>query len=322
MYTNRAVTVASVPVGWPAASDFQLVTSPVRPLRDGEVLIRVRYLSMDPWTRGQLDEVGRVVISEAVGEVVESRHPGFRSGDAVWGMTGWQEYAVLPGSRIRKVETHGHPLSTALGVMGYTGLTAYFALLEQGAPQPGETVVVSAAAGAVGSVAAQIARIRGCNVVGIAGSDEKAAFLTGELGLHQAFNYKRVDDYAAKVRSLAPEGVDLFLDGVGGPIRDGVAQNLNAGARVVLIGAISRYNLEDQTQPPSRLDAFKGQVSRFSAGEYFHRLSESQQALARWMAEGKLTYRETVTDGLENAPAAFLGMMRGQNIGKALVRVS
>lgn len=321
-YMNRAITVAAIPDGWPKASDFHLIEEALRPLAPGEVLIGVRYLSMDPWTRFQLDQVGRVVMSETVGEVLESRHPGFDPGDAVWGMTGWQSHAIMEGSRLRKVETYGHPLSTALGVLGFTGLTAYFALLDKSNPQPGETVVVTGAAGAVGSIAAQIAKIKGCKVIGTAGSDEKAAFLTESLGLDHALNYKQVDDYAAAFRALAPNGVDILLDGVGGPIQDGVVAALNPGARVVTIGSISRYNVAaGQPRPPRLLDRFQGQVFDFSAGDYFQRLGESQQDLIRWMAEGRITYRETITEGIENAPAAFLGMMRGQNTGKALVRV-
>lgn len=317
---NRRVTVAAVPVGWPTEADFRLEEVLLRPLAPGEVRVKVRYLSMDPWTRGQLQTVGEVVVSEGVGLVSESLHPDFRPGDAVWGMTCWQEYATLPGERLKKVETGRHPLSTVLGPLGLTGLTAYFALLSAN-PQPGETVVVTAAAGAVGSIAAQVAKIMGCRVIGTTGSDAKVALLQSELGLDHAFNYKQVADYEAHLRTVAPKGIDVLLDGVGGPLQDAVAANTKPGARAVLYGSISRYNLVERPPAPQGLALAGARVSSFSAGDYFARWPESRQILGQWLDEGKLTYRETITDGLQNAPAAFLGMMRGENTGKALVRL-
>ena len=250
---NRQIILASRPVGFPKVSDFDLVYFPVPSPAAGEVLVRSIYLSLDPYMRGRMSDaesyarplaIGEVMTGGAVASVVESRDPELQAGDTVEGMLGWQEYAVAQGRELRKIDPSQAPISTALGVLGMPGLTAFFGLLDIGDPQPGETVVVSGAAGAVGMVAGQIAKINGCRVVGVAGSDAKTSWLLDELGFDAALNYKTAADCYGKLKELCPDGVDIYFDNVGGTITDAVMRLLNVKARISVCGQLSQYNLE------------------------------------------------------------------------------
>jgi NADPH-dependent curcumin reductase CurA len=269
--------------------------------------------------------LGEVMTGGVTGRVVESKSPKFQAGDIVTGQLGWQEYAVAAATELRKVESSAAPISTSLGVLGMPGLTACFGLLDICDPQPGETLLVNGAAGAVGSIVGQIGKIRGCRVVGVAGSDEKVRHVVEDLGFDAAFNYKSTRDYAAKYRELCPAGIDCYFDNVGGPLTDAVFPQLTVGARVSVCGQISQYN-EDKAEMVRRwlfhLVIKRARVQGFLVFDYASRYDEGLAQLGDWLREGKIRYRETVAEGLENAPAAFLGMMRGENIGKQLVKLA
>ena len=265
------------------------------------------------------------MVGRVVGRVLESRHDGYQEGDVVFGDLGWQEYAVAKGQALVRIDPQAAPISTALGVLGMPGLTAYFGLLDICRPRSGETVVVSAAAGAVGSTVGQIAKIKGCHVVGIAGSDEKVRYVTQDLGFDASFNYKVVDDYSAVLRELCPIGIDAYFDGVGGAITDAVIPLLNVKARVAICGQISQYNLETPEMGPRllwHLIVKRAKVEGFLVMDYAARRKEGLRKLSDWVRSGKIKYRERIAEGIENAPRAFMEMLSGRNIGKQLVRVS
>lgn len=331
---NRQITLAGRPEGFPEESDFRMVEVPVPQPGPGEALIQVAFLSVDPYMRGRMRNrasyaaptgVGEVMTGGAVGKVVESRDPQLRPGDYVEGMLGWQEYALVRPHEVRKVDPSLAPISTAVGVLGMPGMTAYFGLLDVGRVKPGDTVVVSGAAGAVGSIVGQIAKLCGCRVVGIAGADDKTGYLTRELGFDAAFNYKTVSDYAAKIRELCPQEVDVYFDNVGGPISDAVWRHLALHARIVICGQISQYNLEKPDMGPRlfmQLIAKRARVEGFLVGDFQQRYAEAMRRMAAWIREGRLKYHEDIAEGIENAPRAFLDMMRGKNLGKQLVRIA
>lgn len=331
---NRQVTLANRPAGMPSESDFKLIETPVPSPGEGQVLLKILYLSVDPYLRGFMRSthsyaspigIGQVMAGGTVAEVVESRNPKFQPGDIVESYSGWQEYALSDGSDLRKIDPSAAPISTALGILGMPGMTAYFGLLEIGQPKPGDTVVVSGAAGAVGSAAGQIARIAGCRVVGVAGSDEKVRYLLEELQFDAAFNYKKVTDYQAKLSELCPSGIDVYFDNTGGPITDAVFPLINNRARLVLCGQISQYNLEKPEMGPRllfHLVVKRARAEGFLVFDYTARYPEARERMAKWIREGKLKYRETVVEGIENAPKAFLSLFRGENIGKELVKVA
>lgn len=332
---NKQIVLAARPAGFPKESDFQLVESPVPKAGPDQFLVRSLYLSVDPYMRPRIAaggrsyarsvEVGEVMVGGVVGEVVESNHAQFAPGDIVEGVFGWQQYAVSDGGGVRKIDPSLAPISTALGVLGMPGLSAYFGLLEIGKPQPGETVVVSGAAGAVGSIAGQIAKIQGCRVVGIAGTDEKVRWLTNDLGFDAAFNYKATPNYYRKLVSLCPNGIDVYFDNVGGEITDAAVRLINVRARLVICGQISQYNLEKPEMGPRWLWALivkQARAEGFLVFQFADRSAEGLRQMAQWIREGKLKYRETVAEGIENAPRAFIGMLQGENIGKQLVRIT
>lgn len=331
---NRQITLAARPVGFPKVSDFHLGYSPVPSPSAGEVLVRSVYLSLDPYMRGRMNDadsygrpvaIGEVMIGGAVAIVVESAHPEFRSGDAVEGMLGWQEYAVAQGHELRKIDPSLAPISTALGVLGMPGLTAFFGLLDICDPQPGETVVVSGAAGAVGMLVGQIAKVKGCRVVGVAGSDAKISWLLDELHFDAALNYKTAEDFDGKLKELCPDGIDVYFDNVGGAITDAVVRLLNAKARISVCGQISQYNLETPEVGPRwllQLIVKQAKMQGFLVSGYAERFPEGFAQLAIWLKQGKLKYREEVVQGIEAAPQAFIGMLQGKNQGKQLVRLS
>ncbi len=331
---NRQIVLAARPVGMPKDSDFKLVESEVPAPVGDEVLVRTVYLSVDPYMRGRMMDresyvapfkLGEVMAGGVVGKVEKSLSPQFKPGDYVLGMMGFQDYSTAKPEGLTKLDPKLAPLSTALGVLGMPGMTAYFGLLDICDPKPGETVVVSGAAGAVGTLVGQIAKIKGCYVVGIAGADDKIAYITQELGFDAGFNYKTTTNYYAKLKELCPKGIDVYFDNVGGPITDAVFPRLNQRARISVCGQISQYNSAEADTGPrwfSTILVKRAKVQGFLIFDYQRRFGEGVAQMAQWIREGKLKYREQFTEGLESTPRAFIGMMKGENIGKQLVRVS
>ncbi len=332
--TNRVYTFAKRPTGRPDRDTFELTESDVPTPEHGEVLVRTRYLSVDPYMRGRMDDresyaepwdVGDPMQGGVVGEVVESNHEAFSEGDYAAGNLRWADYSVAHGSQLQPVDPDIAPVSTALGILGMPGRTAYFGLLEVADPKPGDTVVVSGAAGAVGSTVGQLAQMNGCRVVGFAGSDEKITVLTDDFGFDDAINYKKTDDYRAALDEAAPNGVDVYFDNVGGPITDAVFSKLNTDSRVAICGQISLYNAQELPTGPRKLSTIlenRARVQGFIVGDFAPRFQQATERLGTWLNDGRLHYRETIVDGLENAPDAFLGLFEGENIGKQLVKVS
>ena len=330
--TNRQVVLRRVVAGRPALDDLELIEGPVPEPQAGEVLVRTIYLSLDPYMRGRMsapEAVGTVMVGGVVGEVVVSNAAGFVPGQVVCqyvGGYGWQSYGAVAGSQLRVLDPDLVPITTALGVVGMPGVTAYFGLLDVGQPVAGETVVVSAASGAVGAVVGQLAKMKGCRAVGIAGTAEKCAYVVDELGFDACVNYK-TDDLPAGLAAACPDGIDVYFDNVGGTVIDVVAAQLTVGARLSLCGAIAEYNdvLGSAWSGPhlSRfIQARRATMRGFNQGEFADRHEEALALLATWVRSGALKYKEQVVVGLENAPAAFLGMLEGTNFGKLLVQVS
>jgi len=330
---NRQFKLAAIPVGYPKESDFSLASSPMPSLSDGQVLVKSAYLSVDPYMRGRITgirtyadpvNVGDVMQGGTVGQVVESKAAGFAAGDYVTGMWGWQEFAAADAKTLMKLDPKLAPISTALGVLGMPGMTAYFGFLEICQPKPGETVLVSGAAGAVGSLVGQIAKIKGCRAVGIAGTDDKVAWMTKELGFDAAFNYKTTSDYMAKLKEVCPKGIDCYFDNVGGAITDAVFPLMNVYGRMSICGQISQYNLE-KPEPGPRILGYvlvkQIKVEGFIVFRWVNRYQEGIAQMAQWLGEGKLKHREEVVDGFENTVKAFIGMLKGDNTGKMLVKV-
>jgi NADPH-dependent curcumin reductase CurA len=329
---NQEIRLASRPTGLPTADNFQFVDTNVPALQDGEVLLRSLYISVDPYLRGRMREgksyvapfeVGQVIVSGVVGEVVESRSPHWKIGDIVSGHLGWRRYNIGSADKFTKT-IPGFSPTTALGVLGVTGLTAYFGLLDIGKPKEGETVVVSGAAGAVGMTVCQIAKIKGCRVVGTAGSDEKAGYLREEFSVDETINYKATPNMFDALRNACPNGIDIYFDNVGGVVSDAVMPLLNNRARVVLCGQISMYNSdkpESGLKPQPFLLIHNAVMEGFIITKYFSRFAEGVGQLAQWLANGQLKHVETIINGFENTPAAFIGLFKGENLGKQIVAV-
>lgn len=334
---STQITLAARPVGEPTDDSFETRMVDLPDLADGQVLLRIVYLSLDPYMRGRMSDaksyappvgIGEVMVGGTVGEVVESRHPGLAVGDMVLSYSGWQTHAVEDGDAVRRLDPAAAPPSTALGVLGMPGFTAYAGLLEIGKPKPGETVVVAAATGPVGSAVGQIAKLKGARAVGIAGGPEKVRALTEEFGFDVALDH-RSPTFADDLAAATPDGIDVYFENVGGPVADAVFRRLNEFARVPVCGLVANYNATQAPEGPDRLPALMGQVLRSSLtirGFIQREFVESHGAafvrdMSGWVRDGSIRYREDVVDGLKNAPAAFRGMLTGANFGKLVVRV-
>lgn len=330
---NRQVRLCARPAGIPQAEHFEIVAAPLPEPAAGQFLVRNRYLSVDPAMRGWISAVanyskpvgiGEVMRARDVGEIVASRHPDYRVGDHLVGWFGWQEYALSDGTGIiRRVEEKDIPLSAALGVLGMNGVTAYFGLLEVGHPKPGETVVVSTAAGAVGSAVGQIAKLRGCRTVGIAGGPEKVRLCREEFGYDAAIDYK-AGDLDAALAEACPAGIDIYFDNTSGAISDTALRRINKRARIVICGTASLSSWDPWPSGPRverHLLVKSARMEGFLVMDYEHRTQEAVSILAQWIREGRLRYREDILDGLEAAPDAIAGLYRGDNLGKRLIRL-
>ena len=332
-HTNRQVVLKSRPVGIPQAGHFELTSAGLRELRDGELLVRNEFLSVDPAMRGWVNAaanysdpvgIGEVMRSFAAGRVVASRHPRYAEGDRVMGMLGWQDYAITDGRTIRrKVLEDDLPLSLSLGVLGLNGVTAYFALTEVGQPRPGDLVVVSTAAGAVGSAAGQIAKLAGCRTAGIAGGPEKVRMCIEAFGYDHALDY-RSPGFEQDLAAACSGGVDVYFDNTSGPISDAVLRHLAKGARIVICGTASVASWDPWPNAPRAERHLLNKSARmqgFLIWDYEHRYEEAVARLAGWVRSGALRYREEILDGLDKAPDAIAGLYRGENLGKRIIRV-
>ena len=329
---NRQVLLRRRPSGAPTPADFQIIESPIPEAREGEILCRTIYLSLDPYMRGRMNEgrsyaasveLGQVMVGGTVSQVIESKSPAFAKGDFVVGYDGWQAYAVSKGAGVRKLDPVQAPISTALGVLGMPGMTAYVGLLDIGQPKPGETVVVSAAAGAVGSAVGQLARIKGARAVGVAGSPEKCDYVVKELGFDACVSY-RSPDLGGALKEACPKGIDVYFDNVGGDVLKAVMPQLNAFARVPLCGHIAQYSATELPPGPNLgvVVGMRVKIQGFIVSDHADRLGDFLRDCTGWVRDGRLKYHEDVADGLENAPQAFIGLLRGKNLGKQLVRVA
>ncbi len=328
---NMQVLLARRPEGQVQTSDFKIVETPLPDIADGQLLVRNHYLSLDPYMRGRMNAVksyapsvniGDVMVGGTVGQVLASRHAGFKVGDLVVGFLGWQLYGVSDGTALMRIDESGIPLSAYLGVMGMPGATAYVGLLDIGQPKPGETVVVSAASGAVGSVVGQIAKIKGCRAVGIAGGPDKCAYVVEELGFDACIDYKQ-GRLAEDLAKAAPKGIDVYFENVGGPIFDKVLLRMNPFGRIPLCGLISQYNAIDPygMKNIGTLVVNRVKLQGFIVSDHLARWPEAFKDIGQWLKEGRIKYRESIAQGIENAPAAFIGLLAGRNFGKQVVKL-
>ncbi|EMC1043420.1 NADP-dependent oxidoreductase [Serratia marcescens] len=335
---NRRFLLASRPHGEPTAANFRLDTVPAPQPGDGQLVLRTVYLSLDPYMRGRMSdapsyappvEIGQVMVGGTVSRVAASQHPDFNVGDWVLGYDGWQDYALSDGSGLRNLGPHlPHP-SRLLGVLGMPGFTAYMGLLDIGQPQAGETLVVAAASGAVGSVAGQIGKLKGCRVVGVAGGAEKCRYVVEELGFDACIDH-RAPDFAEQLAAACPKGIDIYYENVGGAVFDAVLPLLNTKARIPVCGIIAHYNATGLPAGPDRLPLLEGLILRkrirmqgfIIFDDYGSRFDEFLQQMSSWVEQGKIKFREDIVDGLEQAPQAFIGLLQGKNFGKLVIRVA
>ena len=335
--TNTRILLNAHPAGFPVDTDFKLVETPIPDPAAGEVLIRTIYLSLDPYMRGRMNpgasyaknvEIGDVMTAQTVGQVVASRHDQFAEGDIVLSGNGWQEYAVADARGVRKLDPAAAPISTALGVLGMPGMTAYVGLLDVGELKTGDNVVVSAASGAVGGVVGQIARIKGCRVVGVAGVQKKCDYVTGELRFDACVSH-RSDTFADDLKAACPDGIDLYFENVGGKVFDAVLPLLNDFARVPICGRIANYNMTRLPDGPNEVPRLMGltlvrrlMIRGFIVFDHAARQNDFLRDVSGWIRSGELKYREDIVEGIDRAVGAFQGLLRGENFGKLLVRVS
>ena len=331
--TNTQVILVARPTGQLGEEHFELRQGPISKFGVNDVLVRNIYSSFEPYLRVLMSQdtpysakfdLDTVLPARIVGEVVQSRHPEYGAGDFVYGMLNWEKYSVAVGGEgLRRVDPLLAPLSSYVGLLGPSGLTAYVGMLEIGDAQVGETVYVSAAAGAVGQLAGQLAKMRGARVVGSVGSNEKVAFVTQELGFDAAFNYKTAPNLAGAIRDACPDGIDLDFENVGGANLDAVLECINMDGRIVLCGTVSQYNTASSCAVRNLMPLIvkRGKILGFSVRYHEHRLSAYIAEMSAWLGEGRITYREHITKGIENGPAALIGMMQGENIGKQILQI-
>jgi len=334
---NRQIQLAARPHGAPVDTDFKLAESAIPEIKDGQVLLRTVYLSLDPYMRGRMSaaksyaaslEIGETILGGTVARVEASNNAEFKVGDWVLSFNGWQDYAVSDGEGLTKLGDNPEQPSYALGIMGMPGFTAYMGLLDIGKPKAGETLVVAAATGPVGATVGQIGKIKGCHVVGVAGGAEKCKHAVEVLGFDACIDHK-ADDFAEQLAAACPNGIDIYFENVGGKVFDGVMPLLNTGARIPLCGMISQYNATAPQDGPDRLSQLMGMilVKRITVrgfiifDDYASEYPTFAKDMSTWLAEGKIQYREQIVDGLENAPEAFIGLLEGKNFGKLVVRV-
>lgn len=331
--THRRVVLANRPNGMVSADNFRLEEVSIPEPRPGQVLVRQIIMSLDPYMRGRMNsvatyapniQIGEVMTAGGVGEVAVSLHPDFKVGDIVEGTLGWQEYSTPPLQRLRKIDRALAPISTANGVLGMPGMTAYFGLLHVGEPKPGETVVVSAASGAVGAIVGQIAKIMGCRVIGIAGSEAKCHYVVDDLGFDACINYK-TEDLDVALKDKAPTGINVYFENVGGSIFDAITRNLAVGARIAVCGGIAEYNLSEPELVPRNTRFFipmRARMQGFLVYDFYHLWPDALRHMAKWIDNGRIKYKEDWINGLENAPAGFVKLFQGDNFGKLLVRIA
>ena len=330
---NKAILLNKRPSGSATLSNFKISREEIPVIRNGQILLKTLYVSVDPYLRGRMTEnnlnsplfeLNKPIQSMLISSVMESKLSGFNIGEIVVGMLDWKEYQVSDGIGLRKIDSENNNLTTYLGVLGISGLTAYLGLTEIGMPKADETLVVSSAGGAVGSIVGQIGKIMGCKVIGITGSDQKADFLKTKLKFDEAINYKSQSDLYKSIKNASPDGVDIYFDNVGGEISDAVLNRLNKFARVVVCGTLSEYNetfspLGPRIQPI--ILAKSAKVQGFNIDDYTHKFSSARLQLGNWLSEGRLTYAETIIKGFDNIPNAFLDLFEGKNEGKMIVKV-
>jgi len=334
---NLQVLLASRPVGRPSPDNFKFVRTPIPSPGEGQVLLKIRYLSLDPYMRGRMSDaksyaasvqIGQVMEGGTVAEVLESRHPDYAAGDMVLSYSGWQAHALSDGTDLRKLDPQQAPVTTALGVLGMPGFTAYAGLLTLGQPKPGETVVVAAASGPVGATVGQIARIKGARAVGIAGGPDKCALVRDAFGFDVALDH-RSPTFAEELQAACPDGIDVYFENVGGKVWDAVFPLLNTFARIPVCGLVAQYNSTGPFDGPDRLPTLMRDVLTksltirgFIQREFHAQRPAFYREMAQWIAEGRVKYQEDIVDGLESAPEAFTGMLEGRNFGKLIVQVS
>ncbi|CNK87709.1 NADP-dependent oxidoreductase [Yersinia alsatica] len=335
---NRRILLASRPHGTPTAENFTLDIQPIPQPAAGQVLLRTRYLSLDPYMRGRMSdapsyappvEVGEVMVGGAVSRVEVSKHPDFQVGDWVLASSGWQDYSLSDGTGIRNLGPQFPHPSRALGVLGMPGFTAYMGLLDIGQPKAGETIVVAAASGAVGSVVGQIGKLKGCKVIGVAGGAEKCRYVVEELGFDACLDH-RATDFAQQLEKVCTKGIDIYYENVGGAVFDAVLPLLNPRARIPVCGLIARYNDTALPDGPDRLPLLQSIILRkrirmqgfIIFDDYAPHFGDFLQQMTPWVEQGKIKFREDLVDGLENAPQAFIGLLEGKNFGKLVIRVS
>ena len=332
--TNTQIRLASRPSGWVAPDNFSVQEEAIAKPADGEVLVRNIFMSVDPYMRGRMNDVksyippfqlGEVLQAGVVGQVIESRFDGLAEGEYVMGMLGWENYSISDGRLLRKIPAGPAPLSYHLGILGMPGMTAYVGLMKMAEAKQGDNVFVTAAAGAVGSVVGQLAKIHGCHVAGSAGSDDKVALLQDEFGYDAGFNYKTSESLGDSVRETCPDGVDVLFENVGGDIFEAVLWNMRDYGRVALCGMIADYNLEDPQPGPRGMMLIIGRrltIRGFIVTDHPQWCEEYVGKASGWLQEGKLKYRESIAEGVENAPQAFIDLLQGRNVGKQIVQLA
>lgn len=331
---GREIQLKKRPMGIPKESDFQIAEVSIPAPKEGEILVQNVYISVDPYMRGRMVDrksytppfqLGETITGGSIGKVINSNLENYQVGDYVLNFSGWREYFISDGAGLTKVDPSALPLQSYLGAAGMPGMTAYVGLLDIGQPKAGETVYVSAAAGAVGSIVCQIAKIKGCRVVGSAGSDRKVDWLLNKIGVDAAFNYKKADNLTLELKKHCPKGIDIYFENVGGKHLEAVLSNMNPFGRIPVCGMISQYNDTAPQPGPNNLAVIIGNrllLKGFIVSDHYDQLPQFHADMAVWIKAGKLTWEETIVEGIENTPKAFIGLFTGENLGKMLVRVT